>query len=77
MLHFGDSVYEADLRRDVGLETETRHLTRLVAADKVPSRRAFWTERSQRLLARLGDLLVDVGCELQSRYAVESGTPLG
>lgn len=76
MLHFGDSVYEAELRRDVSVEVEEYRLARLASAEQVAERRSTWAEGSRRLMARLGDLLVDWGCELQSRYTAESSTTL-
>jgi hypothetical protein len=76
MLHFGDSVYEADLRRGVGSKADARYLGCRAAADKVSDHGSVWAERIRYLMVRLGDLLVAVGCELQSRYAVKSSTTL-
>lgn len=72
MLHFGDSVYEAELRRDALVEHDEDRLAHL-AAEIEPIRRSAWTERNRRLMTWLGGLMVDLGCELQSRYATDLG----
>jgi len=76
MLHFGDSVYEAELRRDGLLEKKVHRLAGLSAAEGATKQRSAWTEQSRYLMARLGGLMVDWGCELQNRYAAESSTTL-
>jgi hypothetical protein len=76
MLHFGDSVYEAELRRGAVLEKEAHRLAGLSAAEGVTEEYSLWAEQGRRLMARLGDLMVDWGCELQNRYAAGSSPSL-
>ena len=76
MLHFGDSVCEAELRRDALLECEEDRLAGPAAAEGITELRSAWSEQGRRLMVRLGDLMVDLGCELQNRYAAESSTTL-
>lgn len=76
MLHFGDSVYEAELRREAVLENDCYRLAGSAAAEGVAKQRSAWAEQGRRLMARLGDLMVDLGCELQNRSAPESSTTL-
>jgi hypothetical protein len=76
MLQFGDSVYEAELRRNAVVAQEEAHRGQLAATDRVTKYRSAWDEHSRRLVTRLGGLMVDWGCELQSRYAAESSRGL-
>jgi len=76
MLHFGDSVYEAELRREAVLENVGNRLAGPAAAEGVTKPRSAWAEQGRRLMARFGDLMVELGCELQNRYAAESSTTL-
>jgi hypothetical protein len=67
MLNYGDALYEVELRRR---DIERTH--RAVAA-AVPVRRERRSLASmfREGLARLGDLLITVGCELEIRYLTE------
>ena len=69
-----------DANRAVLFEVETRrpHLHSIREQD----RRAWWIaaasasrdakeSRVRRMVVRLGDLFVDLGCQLQARYALE------
>jgi hypothetical protein len=77
MLCFGDSTYEARLRRDTLVEREEDGLTRLVAAKVSAEGRSAWADRNRRLMTWIGGLMIDWGCELQSRYAAESSSSVG
>jgi hypothetical protein len=76
MLYFGDSLYEAELRMVAFMETDGHRLAGPSVAQGVAKQHSAWAEQGRRLMAWLGCLMVDWGCELQNRYAAESSTTL-
>jgi hypothetical protein len=69
-----DAVYlvEIERRKDEIAQAEQYRLSR-----QLPKRNSAIREICQRSLARLGDLLVAWGSQLQTRFAAESSTSLG
>lgn len=77
MLTLGDVLCEMELRKELLVEAEQYRLARLATG-----RESGWQVRvmlewaaaaSRRVMVRLGAFLVDCGCELQSRFAIEPG----
>jgi hypothetical protein len=69
-----DVIYlvEVERRKDEIAQAEKYRLCR-----QLPKRHSPIREMVQRSLARLGDLLVAWGSQLQARFATESSTSLG
>lgn len=66
-------LFEAERRKDELIaEAEQYRLARQIPKPNSPIRKTY-----QRLLARLGELLVAWGYRLQTRFATESSTSLG
>ena len=73
MLNMGDSLYEVDLRV-TALDREGRRCLERQAGERAEVvRRGPLYVQGRHLMVRLGDLLVAAGCQLQARFAVESG----
>jgi hypothetical protein len=66
MIHVGDFVYEAELRKN-----ELDRVARLARAQGLQRGESSLVEGYRRFLVRVGDLLVTLGCELQTRYMSE------
>lgn len=65
--------FEAERRKDELIaEAEQYRLARQIPRHNSPIRKIY-----QRLLARLGELLVTWGSQLQTRFATESNTTQG
>ena len=69
-----DVIYlvEVERRKDEIAQAEQYRLIR-----QLPKRNSPLREMHQRSLARLGDLLVAWGSQLQTRFAAENSTSLG
>jgi hypothetical protein len=63
-----DLMGEAERRKDEMAQAKRHRLGHLV-----PKKRSSVMRVYQRLLARVGELLVLWGCQLQTRFALESG----
>lgn len=72
MLNFGDATYEADLRSRN--HDRAWHANRLPAPQPLAQGRRSLAETFRGAMARLGDLLITVGCELEVRYLTEGRT---
>jgi hypothetical protein len=66
MISMVDFLYEVERHRDKIAQAEQYRLAR-----QVPRRNSPIRKICQRLLARLGELLVTWGCQLQIRFATE------
>jgi hypothetical protein len=72
MQGLGDAMVEMEYRtKRFEAELEHDRLAYLAAAAR--SRDGIGSQ-SRRMVVRLGDLLVGLGCQLQARYAAEPGT---
>jgi hypothetical protein len=69
LAYYGDLAGEAERRKDEMAQAERHRLSR-----EVPKLQSSRTARYQRWMARLGDLMVAWGCQLQTRFAVETNT---
>ncbi|MGD9316141.1 MAG: hypothetical protein PVG56_04825 [Anaerolineae bacterium] len=58
------------------MKNDDHRLAGPLKAEDVAKQRSAWAEQGRRLMARLGELMVDLGCALQNRYAAESSTTL-
>ena len=72
MINPVDFLYQIERRKDEIAQAEQYRLARQVPRRHSPIRKTY-----QRLLARLGKLLVTWGSELQTRFSSESSTSLG
>jgi hypothetical protein len=71
MQGLGDAMVEMDYRtKSIEAEIEQNRLAMLAAAARS---RDGMVSQSRRMVMRLGDLLVSLGCRLQARYAAEPG----
>jgi len=71
MQGWGDALYEMDYRtKSFEVEIEQDRLSRLAAAG---SSRKGTLLGIRHMVVRLGELLVGLGCQLQTRYAAEPG----
>lgn len=81
MLTLGDALSEMELRKGVLVEVEQYRLAKLATGREsgrgVREIRAVASQGSRRLMVRLGDFLVACGCQLQSRFAIDSGSTAG
>ena len=71
MQGLGDAMVEMEYRTQ-GFEAELEHDRLAVLAAAARSRDGVGSQ-SRRMVVRLGDLLVSLGCSLQTRYAAEPG----
>jgi hypothetical protein len=67
MLNFGDAMYEADLHTQAVGRTSEANL----APRSRKSRGFSFADMFREAMARLGDWLINVGCELEVRYLAE------
>ncbi len=72
MLNMGDSLYEAELRKNAVVKPEPHRVAKQPSAQRLSGRRSLLSNGSRWLMIRLGDLLVAFGHQLQSRFAAES-----
>jgi hypothetical protein len=71
MQGWGDALFEMDYRtKSIETELEQDRLARLAAASR---RRDGMVPRSRRMVVRLGELLVGLGCLLQARLLAGHG----
>lgn len=67
LAYYGDCAGEMERRKDEMAQAERHRLARQVSPQKSQVTGVY-----RRLLARLGDLLVGWGCQLQTRFALEN-----
>lgn len=66
MITFADYLYEAERRKEEIAQAEQHRLRRQISKQNLQV-----ANGRLRLLARLGELLVTWGCQLQTRFAAE------